>query len=98
MSKFDPLDSLRGEDGAEILKSPEALKQLLSSQQAQSIAALLQQVGGERLGEAAEAAARGDGSQLNAILSRLSADPKGAKAMKDLEQKTAETVAPQGFD
>lgn len=85
----DPMDLLKQDpQAAQLLSDPEALRQLLSSPQAQTLANLLRRSGGADLRSAATAAAQGDGSSLSAILSRVSADPAGAKALEELDQQT----------
>lgn len=98
MKQPDPLDALRQDpQAAQLLNDPNALRQLLSSPQAQALATLLLRAGGDSIRQAAASAARGDSAPLSSILSRVASDPGGAKIMEDLEKKTAQTVAPQGL-
>ncbi len=90
MPKQDPMDALkRDPQAAQLLGDPVALKSLLQSQEAKTLAGLLQQMGGAGLQQAAQAATRGDASALSAILQKVQADPQGAKAMDSISKKTS---------
>lgn len=89
MSKQDPLRALAQDpQAAALLSDQAALKSLLQSEEAKTLAALLQQMGGQGLGQAAQAAAGGDGAALGSILERVAADPAGARAMETIRKKT----------
>lgn len=88
MSHSDPMDALRQDpEAARLLRDPAALRRLLSGPQAQALAALLRQAGGENLRDAAVSAAKGDGGPLSSILSKVAASPDGARAMEDLSKQ-----------
>ena len=89
MPKQDPMDALkRDPKAAQLLGDQSALRALLQSQEAQTLAGLLQQMGGAGLQQAAQSAAAGDASALNDILKKVQADPQGAKAMETISKKT----------
>lgn len=89
MSQSDPLQALRQDpQAARLLSDPAALRQLLSSPQAQTLANLLQKAGGDSLRAAAASAARGESADLSAIVSQVSADPSGARALTELERQS----------
>lgn len=89
MSQPDPLQALRQDPQASRLFSdPAALRQLLASPQAQALASLLQKAGGDSLRAAAVSAARGENADLASILAQVSADPKGARALTELERQS----------
>lgn len=89
MAKQDPLDALKGDPKAsKLLGDKAALSALLQSDEAKTLARLLEQMGGDGLKQAAQSAAKGDGAALGAILGKVKADPKGAQAMERMERKT----------
>lgn len=89
MPKQDPMDALkRDPKAARLLGDQAALAALLQSQEAKTLAGLLQQMGGAGLQQAAQAATAGDASALNDILKRVQADPQGARAMEAISKKT----------
>lgn len=90
MPKHDPMDALRHDPtGAQLLGDPKSLEALLKSPEAQTLASLFQQLGGDRLRDSAEAALSGDGKALGAILEKVQADPEGAKALRSMGKKTS---------
>lgn len=89
MPKQDPMEALKRDPGAAALLGDQAaLAALLQSEEAKTLAGLLQSVGGAGLQQAAQAAAHGDGSALSAIVDKVRADPKGAQAMAAMNKKT----------
>ena len=88
MPKLDPMEALKqNPQAAALLADQAALTALLKSKEAQTLAQLFQQVGGDRLKQAAQAAAGGDPSALGAIVDKVRDDPAGAKAMESIERK-----------
>ena len=89
MPKQDPVEALKkNPEAAALLADQTALADLLKSKEAQKLAQLFQQVGGDQLRQAAQAAAGGDGAALGAIVDKVRANPEGAKAMEAMEKKT----------
>ena len=89
MPKQDPMEALKkNPEAAQLLGDQAALAALLQSKEAQTLAQLLQQVGGDQLKQAAQAAAGGDGAALGALVDKVRANPEGAKAMEAMERKT----------
>ena len=89
MPKQDPMEALKKNPGAaQLLGDQAALAALLQSKEAQTLAQLLQKVGGDQLKQAAQAAAGGDGAALGALVDKVRANPEGAKAMEAMERKT----------
>lgn len=87
MAKQDPVERLKQDpEAARLLGDREALAQLLKSKEAQTLAQLLQQMGGGGLRQAAEAAMAGDGSALSGIVDKVRSHPAGAKAMEAIDQ------------
>ena len=88
MAKQDPLDALkRDPQAASLLGDQKALAALLQSDEAKTLAQLLQSVGGDGLKQAATSAAAGDSAALGALLEKVRSDPRGAKAMERLDKK-----------
>ena len=88
-NKHDPLSSLKADPKAAALLGDEgALKALLQCQEAQTLAGMLQRLGGAGLEQAAQSAAAGDPAALQSILGKVMDDPAGAKAMEQLRKKT----------
>ena len=89
MPKHDPMEALKQDPkAAALLGDQAALTALLKSKEAQTLAQLFQQMGGDQLRQAAQAAAGGDGAALGAIVDKVRADPEGAKAMAAMDKKT----------
>ena len=89
MAKQDPLDALKQDPkAAALLGDKEALAALLQSDEARTLARLFEQMGGDDLKQAASSAVAGDGAALGALLKKVQADPKGAKAMEAMNKKT----------
>ena len=89
MPKRDPMEALKQDpQAAALLGDQAALTALLKSKEAQTLAQLLQSMGGDQLKQAAQAAAGGDPSALGAIVDKVRANPAGAKAMESMERKT----------
>lgn len=88
MAKQEALDTLKQDpQAAALLSDPKALSALLGSKEAQTVAALLQQVGQTQLQSAAQAAVSGSPEALNHILAHVSKSAEGKAAMAALEQK-----------
>ena len=89
MPKQDPMEALKkNPEAAQLLGDQAALAALLQSKEAQTLAQLLQQMGGDQLKQAAQAAAGGDGAALGAIVDKVRSNPAGARAMEAMERKT----------
>lgn len=85
----EPIDALKQDpQAAALLGDRKALGELLGSREAQTLAQMFRQLGGDGLQAAATSAAQGDGAALQAILGKVMSDPKGAQAMEDLRRKT----------
>ncbi|MDO4515835.1 MAG: hypothetical protein Q4C76_01685 [Bacillota bacterium] len=82
---MDELD--QNPQAQKLLRDQAALRQVLSSPDAQKVLAQLQKADTSRLQAAAQAALKGDASQLNGILQALSQNPEAAKAIQSLTQK-----------
>ena len=88
MPKQDPMEALKkNPEAAQFLADQAALAALLQSKEAQTLAQLLQSMGGDQLKQAAQAAVGGDPSALGAIVDKVRSDPEGAKAMAAMDQK-----------
>lgn len=88
MTKQDPLDALKQDpQAAALLSDPKALSALLGSKEAQTVASLLQKLGGSELQEAAQKATAGDPQALGQLLSQVAQDPAGKAAISALEKR-----------
>lgn len=88
MAKQDPLDALKQDpQAAALLSDPKALSALLSSKEAQTVATLLQKLGGGGLKQAAQAATAGDPAALGKLLDQVAADPEGKAAISALKNQ-----------
>jgi hypothetical protein len=72
---------------AALLNDPAALKALLSSPEARSLLALLNQQNGEQLQQAARQAGAGNTAALSAMLNHLSQSAEGKEALSRLESQ-----------
>ena len=72
----------RSPQAARLLKDKAAVERLTQSPDAKALMEMLQRKGG--LQAAAEAAMKGDASQLQGLLSQLMQDPEGAKVVERL--------------
>lgn len=87
-NKQDPLSALKAEPkAAKLLGDENALKALLQSQEAQTLAGMFQKLGGDGLRQAAQSAAAGDPAALQSILEQVMKDPAGAKAVENISKK-----------
>lgn len=75
-------EMLRGEQG-------EAIRRLASSGDAQQLVAMLRSKGGVQ--QAAQAAAKGDASQLMEMMNQLMSTPEGAQLVERINQKAKES-------
>ena len=88
MAKQDPMDALkRDPQAASLLGDPKALAALLQSDEARTLAQLLQSMGGDGLKQAAASAAAGDSAALGKLLEKVRSDPRGARAMENMDKK-----------
>lgn len=75
-------EMLHGEQG-------EAIRRLASSGDAQQLVAMLRSKGGVQ--QAAQAAAKGDASQLMEMMNQLMSTPEGAQLVERINQKAKES-------
>lgn len=73
-------------EAANLLKNKEALLNLCNSQDAQQLIQLLKQTSGGSLQSAADAAMKGDPSELSKLVNDLTQTPEGAKAVSNLSR------------
>ncbi len=71
-------------EATRLLRNKQALQQLLTSPESRQLLALLQREGGEHLQQAAQAALKGDGSQLSRLMDRVTSTREGAQAAQKL--------------
>lgn len=67
----------------------EAIRRLASSKDAQQLVSMLRSKGGVQ--QAAQAAAKGDTSQLMAMMNQLMSTPEGAQLVERINQKAKES-------
>ena len=73
-------------EAMKLLKNKEALMALSNSPEAQKFIQILKQKSGGNLQEAAEAAMKGDPSQLSKLVNEVTQNPEGAKAVSSLSR------------
>ena len=83
-SNLDEL--MKDPKAAGLLKNKDLLKNILSSPDTKRLMNLLNQSAGGGLKSAAEAAMKGDTSQLMGLMDRLMKDPNGAKVVEQLNK------------
>lgn len=71
-------------EAARLLRDRQALQQLLNAPESRRLLDLLRQEGGQNLQQAAQAALKGDGSQLSRLMDRVTSTPEGARAAQQL--------------
>lgn len=86
-SQPDLNEVLRSPQAAELLKNRQALESLLRSDEARRLLDSLNQNSGGGLKNAAQAAMKGDGTQLMGLVQGLMNDPKSARLVQDLNTK-----------
>lgn len=86
-SQPDLNEVLRSPQAAELLKNRQALESLLRSDEARRLLDSLNQNSGGGLKNAAQAAIKGDGTQLMGLVRGLMNDPKSARLVQDLNAK-----------
>lgn len=86
-SQPDLNEMLRSPQAAELLKNRQALESLLRSDEARRLLDSLNQNSGGGLKNAAQAAMKGDGTQLMGLVQGLMNDPKSARLVQDLNAK-----------
>lgn len=86
-SQPDLNEVLRSPQAAELLKNRQALESLLRSDEARRLLDSLNQNSGGGLKNAAQAAMKGDGTQLMGLVQGLMNDPKSARLVQDLNAK-----------
>jgi hypothetical protein len=77
---------LNSPEAGKLLKNKEAILALSNSQDAQKLIQLLTQTSGGTLQAAADAAMKGDPSQLSRLVNEVTKSPEGAKAVSNLTQ------------
>lgn len=83
MAQNDFLHSPRAE---QLLKNREKVLGMMNSPDAQRLMALLQQTGGSRLEDAAQAAMQGDPTLLTQLMQRVMATPEGARTVDSIQK------------
>ena len=78
-----PGNVLNSPQAAKLLKDKAAVESLVKSPDTQALMTMLNQGGGLK---AAEAAMKGDASQLQGLLNRLMQDPNGAKVVERINK------------
>lgn len=71
---------------AKLLKDKSTVENLVKSPDTQALVSMLNQSSGGGLKAAAEAAMKGDASQLQGLLDRLMKDPNGAKVVERINK------------
>ncbi len=79
-------DLLKTSQAAQLLKNKSAVEHLVKTPETQQLMQMLNQSAGGGLKTAAEAAMKGDTSQLMGLMDRLMKDPDGAKAVERLNR------------
>lgn len=79
-----PGNVLNSPQAAKLLKDKAAVESLVKSPDTQALMTMLNQGGG--LKAAAEAAMKGDASQLQGLLNRLMQDPNGARVVERINK------------
>lgn len=69
-------------EAASLLKNKKAVSELLSSQDTKQLMAMLEQQSGGSLQQMAQAALKGDPSQLMALMNRVTASKEGAQVVE----------------
>lgn len=77
---------LNSPEAANLLKNKEAIMALSNSPDAQKFIQLLKKTSGGTLQAAADAAMKGDPSQLSKLVNEVTQSPEGAKAVSNLSQ------------
>ena len=79
-------DLMKSPQAAQLLKNRTAVENLAKAPETQHLMNLLNQIAGGGLKSAAEAAMKGDTSQLMGLMDRLMKDPNGAKVVEQLNK------------
>ena len=74
-------------EAAQLLRNRQELSRLLSSPESRQLLAMLQRQAGDGLRQAAQAALQGDGSQLAALMERVTASSEGARAVERIQDR-----------
>ena len=80
-------EMMKSPQAAELMKDQTSLMGLANSPDAQKLIQLLNQNAGGQLKGAAEAAMKGDTSQLIAVLNQVIQSPDGARAVEGIQKK-----------
>lgn len=78
---------MKSPQASQLIKDQESLKGLANSPDAQKLIQLLNQNAGGRLKGAAEAAMKGDASQLISVLNQVMQSPDGARAVEGIQKR-----------
>lgn len=81
-----PGNIMNSPQAAKLLKDQSAVESIVKSPDAQALVNMLNQSSGGGLKAAAEAAMKGDATQLQGLLDRLMKDPSGAKVVERINQ------------
>ena len=71
----------------QLLKNKQTVEAIIQSREARQLMELLNQNSGQNLKDAAQAALRGDTTQLTQLVDHLKQNPQSARLMEDLQKK-----------
>lgn len=80
-------DVLNSPQAAELLKNRQTVENLLRSEEARRLVALLEHNSGGSLQDAAQSAMKGNAAQLMSLVQGLMNDPKSAGLVEELNKK-----------
>ena len=86
MSNPQPGDILKSPQAEKLLKNKAAVENLVKSPDTKRLMDLLNKNAGGSLKSAAEAAMKGDTSQIMGLMDRLMKDPEGAKVVERINK------------
>ncbi len=81
-----PNDILKSPQATQLLKNKDQVLKMMNSPDARKLMQLLQQSGGAELQGAADAALKGNPSQLMGMVQQLMQSPEGAKTVENLNR------------
>ena len=81
MANQPPKDILKSPQAEKLLKNKSAMENLVKSPDTQQLMNILNKSAGGGLKAAAEAAMKGDTSQIMGLMNKLMSDPEGAKVV-----------------
>lgn len=71
----------------QLLKNKQTVETIIQSREAKQLMDLLNQNSGQKLKDAAQAALRGDTTQLTQLVDHLKQNPQSARLIEDLQKK-----------